>query len=74
MFQAPTAPIARNHAIQTGPKSMPTTLVPYFSIKKSAIRIPAEMGTTKGLNAEVPISRPSTADNTLIAGVRTASP
>ena len=32
------------------------------------------MGTTYGLNADVPTSNPSTADKTEIAGVSTASP
>ena len=74
MFQMPTAPSAANHSRHTGPNSRPTTPVPCFWIANRATRIPTAIGTTNGLNAEVPTSRPSTADSTLIAGVSTASP
>ena len=74
MFQTPTAPRAANHSTHTGPNSNPTTPVPCFWIANSATSTPTAIGTTYGLNAAVPTSRPSTADSTLIAGVSTASP
>ena len=36
--------------------------------------MPMAIGTTTGFRAEVPTSRPSTADSTEMAGVKTASP
>jgi hypothetical protein len=36
--------------------------------------MPAEIGTTKGLKAVVPISSPSTADSTLIGGCQNGIP
>ena len=67
-------PMARNHSAHTGPKKRPTAPVPWRWMTNSTTRMPVAIGTTYGLNAVVPTSSPSTADNTEIAGVSTASP
>jgi len=74
MFHAPTQASDANQIAHTGPNSRPTKPVPKRWIANSAIRITVAIGTTYGASASVPISRPSTADSTEIAGVRTASP
>ena len=70
----PTAPSAMNQSMHTGPKNAPTTAVPCRWNMKSATSTNAASGSTQGLKALVPTSRPSTADTTEIAGVSTASP
>ena len=65
---------AMNHVSMIGPNSLPTAAVPLASNANSATSTTTAIGTTYGLKARVPTSRPSTADSTEIAGVSTASP
>ena len=74
MPRMPSAAIARNQRTATGPNSAPRSEVPCRCRANSPITTPTAIGTTYGLNAVVPTSRPSTAESTEIAGVRTASP
>ena len=70
----PSAPMATNQSTATGPKSAPTRAVPRRCSANRPMTTPTAIGSTYGLNAAVPTSRPSTADSTEMAGVSTASP
>ncbi len=57
-----------------GPNHVATLPVPRLWTEKSAMMMASLMGRTKGVDAGVISSRPSTADRIEIAGVIIASP
>ncbi len=70
----PSAASTQNQHNITGPKIAPTLAVPRRCIRKSAISTTSATGMTKGRNAGVATSSPSTADSTEMAGVIMPSP
>ena len=74
MPRTPSAAIAANHTITTGPNSAPTRPVPWRWTENRPIRITTVVGITSGRSAGVTTSRPSTAESTEIAGVSMPSP
>ena len=69
MPNAPAAPMARNHAVMTGPNSRPTRAVPMRCAANSNTRITTVIGMTSDSSSGSTTRRPSTADSTEIAGV-----
>ena len=74
MLSTPAAAIATNHSAMIGPKRAPTWPVPRRWIANSATRIVTAIGSTTTSSSGSRTVSPSTADNTEIAGVMTASP
>ena len=68
------APITVNHTTMTGPNTRAMPAVPCFCTAKRPTRIAIDTGITQPANAVVATSKPSTADNTEIAGVMSPSP
>ena len=73
-LELPRYPVVTNQTAITGPKTLPTFVVPFFWKMNSVNRIPSVAGTTIYLSAGVITSRPSVAPRTEIAGVITPSP
>ena len=66
--------MVRNHTTVIGPKNLPMPAVPRFCTKNRQNKITKVSGITAFLKAGDTTSRPSTADNTEMAGVITPSP
>ncbi len=70
----PHAPMTANHTTITGPNIRPTTAVPRRCTRNSATMITAVIGTISSASDGSTTFKPSTADNTEIAGVIMESP
>lgn len=66
--------MAKNHNKVIGPKNFPIIAVPCLCTKNKAVKIPILIGTMYFASVGVAIDKPSTADNTDIAGVMIPSP
>ena len=66
--------MARNQITVTGPKKLPTLVVPWLWMKKRPASTASAIGITNLPNTGVATSRPSTAESTEIAGVIMLSP
>src|SRR3954451_20831793 len=73
-WTSPAAAIASSHTAVTGPNNLPTRPVPKRWAANSPVKITAATGSTTCPRLGAATLRPSTADNTLIAGVITESP
>jgi hypothetical protein len=74
MCTSPRVAITMNQIAMVGPNIVPTRAVPRRWMEKRAIRTAAVTGTTNGSKLSVATFRPSTADNTEMAGVMMPSP
>ncbi|MDT4846906.1 hypothetical protein FQZ97_809500 [compost metagenome] len=70
----PRPAMVTNHTTVIGPKNLPMPPVPRFCTANSANSTTSVIGTTYWRKAGEMTSRPSTADNTEMAGVMTPSP
>ncbi len=70
----PSTDSTANHSTITGPNMRPTLAVPRLWMANRPIRIIRVSGTTKGASLLLSNVRPSTADNTEMAGVSMPSP
>ena len=74
MWTRPTPPMVTNHSVITGPKNAATRAVPRDCTANNASRMITVSGTTYSRKCGAPTSKPSTAENTEMAGVMSASP
>ena len=74
MWYRPKAAMAINQTMVIGPKNWPMPPVPRFCTANKHNKITRVKGMTAFLNVGDTTSKPSTADNTEIAGVITPSP
>ena len=74
ILDKPSTASTPNQSIITGPNSLPTLAVPRRWMMNRKISTMSANGITKGLNAGVTTSSPSTAESTETAGVIAPSP